>query len=101
MKGSASRPSSATIKGTRCAISPETNATSRESLSSLEITTQHLALRGCRQGRGKLRPPIERIGAFAGFGLDKLLHDRDASMRPSVTRATPQARATLRQSSPH
>ena len=77
MKGSASRPSSATIKGTRCAISPETNATSRESLSSLEITTQHLALRGCRQGRGKLRPPIERIGAFAGFGLDKFPDDCD------------------------
>ena len=45
MKGSASRPSSATMKGTRCAISPDTNATSRESLSSLETTTQHLALR--------------------------------------------------------
>src|SRR5438874_2704560 len=45
MNGSASRPSSATMKGTRWAISPETNATSRESRSSLETMTLHLALR--------------------------------------------------------
>ena len=36
MKGSASRPSSATMNGTRYAISPATNATSRDSRSSLE-----------------------------------------------------------------
>jgi hypothetical protein len=45
MKGSASRPSSATMNGTRCAINPATNATSRESLSSFETRTLHLALR--------------------------------------------------------
>src|SRR5215213_6259992 len=44
MKGSASRPSSATMNGTRCAIRPATNATSRESRSSFDTTTQHLAL---------------------------------------------------------
>jgi hypothetical protein len=43
MKGSASRPSSATMNGTRCAISPATKATSRDRRSSLETRTQHLA----------------------------------------------------------
>jgi hypothetical protein len=78
MKGSASRPSSATMKGTRCAMSPDTNATSRESLSSLETSTLHLGPAGCSQGCGKLRPPIERVEALAGFGLYELLDDRDA-----------------------
>src|SRR5215216_6527042 len=45
MNGSASRPSSATMNGTRCAISPETNATSRDSRSSLATRTLHLAFR--------------------------------------------------------
>jgi hypothetical protein len=36
MNGSASRPSSETMKGTRCAIRPETKATSRESRSNFE-----------------------------------------------------------------
>ena len=44
MNGSASRPSSATMKGTLCAIKPETNATSRESRSSSETTMLHFAL---------------------------------------------------------
>ena len=45
MNGSASRPSSATIKGTRCAIRPDTKATSRDSRSSFETRTLHFALR--------------------------------------------------------
>ena len=43
MNGSASRPSSATIKGTRWAIRPATKATSRENRSSLATTTLHFA----------------------------------------------------------
>ena len=45
MNGSASRPSSATMNGTRWAIRPATNATSRDSRSSLDTTTLHLAFR--------------------------------------------------------
>src|SRR4051812_15919578 len=45
MNGSASRPSSATMNGTRCAIRPATKATSRESRSSFETRTQHLPWR--------------------------------------------------------
>jgi hypothetical protein len=36
MKGSASRPRSVTMNGTRCAIRPDTNAASRESRSSFD-----------------------------------------------------------------
>jgi hypothetical protein len=43
MNGSASRPSSATMNGTRWAIRPTTKATSRESRSSLATTTLHFA----------------------------------------------------------
>ena len=45
MNGSASRPSSATMNGTRCTIRPATNATSRERRSSFETTTEHLFAR--------------------------------------------------------
>ena len=41
INGSASRPSSATMNGTRCAIRPATKATSRDSRSSLATTTLH------------------------------------------------------------
>ena len=41
MNGSASRPSSATMNGTRCAIMPETNATSLD--SPVELGNQHAA----------------------------------------------------------
>jgi hypothetical protein len=41
------------------------------------MSTLQFGPAGCRQGRGKLRPPIERIGPLAGFGLDKLPDDRD------------------------
>jgi hypothetical protein len=43
MNGSASRPSSATMKGTRWAIRPATKATSGERRSSLATTTLHFA----------------------------------------------------------
>jgi uncharacterized protein with beta-barrel porin domain len=42
---STSAPSSATMNGTRWAIRPEMNATSRDSRSSLATTTGHLAIR--------------------------------------------------------
>src|SRR4051812_23937593 len=45
MNGSASEPSSATMNGTRWAIRPEMKATSRDSRSSFETITGHLAAR--------------------------------------------------------
>ena len=75
MKGSASRPSSATMKGTRCAISPETNATSRESRSSLETSTAASRFAGGCESRRELRSPIERIGALAAFSFDVFGND--------------------------
>src|SRR5271165_1771825 len=47
MNGSASAPSSATMNGTRCAIRPEMNATSRDRRHSLATTTAALPLRAC------------------------------------------------------
>jgi hypothetical protein len=44
MKGSASRPNSATMNGTRWAIRPATKATSRDNRSSLATTTLHFLL---------------------------------------------------------
>jgi hypothetical protein len=64
MNGSASTPSSATTKGIRCAISPEMQATSRQSRSSL------LTRIGIGEGAGKgnrcrePRPP-RRVTAAA------------------------------------
>ena len=78
MNGSASRPSSATMNGTRCAIRPATKATSRDSRSSLETRTQHFAALAAGQGGGELRPAVERVGALAGLGLDELGDDREA-----------------------
>jgi hypothetical protein len=69
MKGSASRPSSATMKGTRCAISPETKATSRESRSSLETRTLQRALRAAARAAASCGRR-SRVGALAGFRLD-------------------------------
>src|SRR3982074_1861154 len=77
MNGSASRPSWATMKGTRWAVSPETNATSRESRSSLETSPAHLAGGAGSQCRRELRPPIEGVRPLPGFGLHKFTDDRD------------------------
>jgi hypothetical protein len=33
---------------------------------------------GKRKGAGKLRPAVQRIGAFAGFNFGELVEDRDA-----------------------
>ena len=76
MNGPASRPSSATMKGTRCAISPDTNATSRESRSSLETSTLHLAGPRSSQRGCKLRPAIERVSPLPCFSFDELGNDR-------------------------
>jgi hypothetical protein len=64
MNGSASVPSSATINGTRCAISEATNAASRE----IELGTA-----------------IERIGTLAGFDLSELGGDGESLWLRQVT----------------
>ena len=68
----------ATMNGTRCAISPEMKATSRERRSSLATTTGHLALRAASKRGGELRTAVERIGAFAGLHLHELRDQRHA-----------------------
>jgi hypothetical protein len=78
MNGSASRPSSATMNGTRCAIRPATKATSRDRRSSFETKTQHFAALAQARGGRELWPPVDRVGALAGLGLDELGDDRDA-----------------------
>jgi hypothetical protein len=50
MNGSASTPSSATMNGTRCAIRPDTKATSRDTRSKLG--DDHRALGGSDGGAG-------------------------------------------------
>ena len=70
-EGSASRRSSATMNGTRWVMSPDTNATSRESRSSLETST--LRSPSARRQRGcGLRPTIERVSPLPCFSLDEL-----------------------------
>src|SRR4051812_29052749 len=80
MKGSASRPSSATMNGTRCAMRPATNATSRDSRSSFETRTLHLAVRAAARAAASwgLGASVERIGALAGLGLDELGDEGEA-----------------------
>jgi hypothetical protein len=55
------------MKGTRGAIIPATNATSRE--KPVELRDEHAAFRCFGRGWGsrELRPAIEGIGAFASF----------------------------------
>ena len=72
MNGSASTPSSATMNGTRCAISPAMNATSRESRSSLATMTGHLPARPAASAAASCGPPVERVRALAGLDLDEL-----------------------------
>ena len=43
MNGSTLRPSAQTMNGTRCAIRPAMNATSRDSRSNLATATSHFA----------------------------------------------------------
>ena len=47
---------------------------------AVELGNQHAAFgaAGCSQRGGKLRPAVERVGAFAGFGLDVFADDREA-----------------------
>ena len=71
MNGSASRPSSATMKGTRWAIRPATKATSRERRSSLATTTLHFASLCGGQGGRQLRAPVQGVGPLPGFGFDE------------------------------
>ena len=80
MNGSASAPSSATMKGTRCAIKPEMKATSRDRRHSFATTTASLGLASLRQRRGKLRPALQGVAALAGFDLHKF-SDHLAALR--------------------
>jgi hypothetical protein len=50
------------MNGTRCAMRPETKATSRESRSSFETSTLHLALRAAR----RLKKPQSFIAKYEG-----------------------------------
>ena len=88
------------MNGTRCAISPATNATSRESRSSLDTRTQHLRGLGRSQRGGELGPPVERVGALAGFGLDELGDDGEVlgfgePLDGGALRLDPETRALL------
>jgi hypothetical protein len=67
-------PESATMNGTRWAISPATNATSRERRSSFETSTQHFAA-FAGEGGCQLRTTIQYVGAFPCFSLDELRND--------------------------
>ena len=63
MNGSASRPSSATMNGTHCAIRPATNGTSRDSRSSFDSGSMF------RQRRVEMQH--ERVSVAAEFGDDE------------------------------
>ena len=78
MKGSASAPSSATMNGTRCAISPAMKATSRESRSSLETITGHLAERPVAKAAARRGRRSSASAPFAGFDLDVFGDDLDS-----------------------
>src|SRR6267142_1124163 len=76
MKGSASVPSSATMKGTRCDMRPATNATSRDSRSNLATTTEHFCLRASANAAARLGRKLRASAPLPTFDLDELLHDR-------------------------
>src|SRR5262245_52782694 len=95
MKGSASGPSSATMKGTRWAIRPEMKAISRERRSSFETITGHLAALASAR-----RPAVECIGAFARFRFHVFSQEPDLlgfgkSRDRGALRFDAQARAVL------
>src|SRR5215218_10070300 len=103
MNGSVSGPSSATMNGTRCAIRPAMNATSRLSLSSFATSTGHFrrfASARAAASCGELRPSVERVGSLAGLDLDVFAHDLDAlgltePLNSGLLRLKPQAGAPL------
>ena len=78
MNGSASRPSSATMNGTRCAIRPgHERHIARKPVELGDQDGAFGGLGGSQRG-GELRPPVEGVGALAGLGLDELGDDADA-----------------------
>ena len=70
-------PSSATMNATRCAISPEMNATSRERRSSLATPTEQPRRFTFAGGGGELRLAIERVGPFS---------DSNSTNSPTISR---------------
>src|SRR5436190_16898158 len=72
MKGSASTPSSATMNGTCCAISPAMNATSRDSRSSLATMTGHLPARPAARAAASCGRRSNASEPFPSLDLDEL-----------------------------
>src|SRR5215216_4783965 len=72
MKGSASAPSSATMNGTRWATREATNATSRESRSSLATITGQRFARPVANAEASSGAAIDRIRTLAGLHFDEL-----------------------------
>src|SRR4029077_3415947 len=68
MNGSMSAPSSATMNGTRCTMSPLMKWTSRESLSSFATATEHLRF---VESACQLRPKLERVRSLACLDFGK------------------------------
>ena len=77
VNGSTSAPSSATRKGTRCAIKPETKWTSWLSRSSLATATGHVfpLRRVLGEGLGQIRAALEGVRALAGLNFSELGDD--------------------------
>ena len=78
VNGSTLRPSAATMNGTRCAIRPAMNATSRRQPVELGHRNLALGLLGRLQRRLQLRPALQCIGSFAGLDLSEFGDDLEA-----------------------
>ena len=66
------------MNGTRWAIRPATNATSRDRRSSFDTTTLHLALRAAANAAASLRPAVQGVGALPRFRLRVFADDGEA-----------------------
>src|SRR5258707_14541031 len=89
MKGSASAPSSATMKGTRRAIRPATKATSRDRRSSLATTTLHFAAFAAASAAaswGRLSKASAPFPGLASTYSPAIVRDSLAAKRSMVVR---------------
>jgi len=97
MNGSASRPSSATMNGTRWAISPATNATSRDRRSSLETRTQHRAVLAAASAaaswgrRSSASAPLPVSASTNSAMILRFSAWRSAGRRPAAPRSRAQS----------
>src|SRR5438045_2916393 len=78
MNGSASAPSSATTNDTRCAMSPEMNATSRDSRSSLATMTGHLPARLAASAAASWGRRSRASTPLPGLDLNELRGEHEA-----------------------